>query len=486
MINLIKNEITKIFRKKGIYITLIIALLFVLLTNVIYKFMDNLTYNVDLFPDEYKEYLQEELATLNPNSVSDNSLYINDRTELDVIELKEKYGKDSWKAVVIEEKVKLAIQTYNECKYALEKDEESLKTAEEEYQKYLDLLENEDWKYFANQDLALTNMQISLYEGQKKNAQDTMVIKNIDSMLYDLNLQKQVLDWRLEKDISYDSPENSTLETYYESSMAVKEYENSKEEKKHSEKILYQQMLQTANTTKYAIEHDIKTGRGAEANDILEDFFSNYELFIVVIIVMIAGSIVSEEFGKGTIKLLLVKPYSRTKILLAKFITTLLTIVFSFVVIALFQVIIGGLFFGFSSMGVPALSYNFNTNSVMEINIFAYLGILFLHKLPFFILLAVIAFAISTTTTNTPIAIVISLLGCMSGNIINALASNLRLAFMRFSITMNWDFTEYLFGKLPSFEFANFNLSVVMCIIYFVLLIVPTFIVFKKKNIKNI
>ena len=30
---------------------------------------------------------------------------------------------------------------------------------------------------------------------------------------------------------------------------------------------------------------------------------------------MIAGTIVSEEFNKGTIKLLLVRPYSRNKIL---------------------------------------------------------------------------------------------------------------------------------------------------------------------------
>ena len=41
MINLIKNEIYKIFHKLSTYIVLIIALLFVILTNVIYREFDD-------------------------------------------------------------------------------------------------------------------------------------------------------------------------------------------------------------------------------------------------------------------------------------------------------------------------------------------------------------------------------------------------------------------------------------------------------------
>ena len=37
LINLIKNELYKIFHKKGIYIVLLITLLFTLLTNIIYN-----------------------------------------------------------------------------------------------------------------------------------------------------------------------------------------------------------------------------------------------------------------------------------------------------------------------------------------------------------------------------------------------------------------------------------------------------------------
>ena len=61
---------------------------------------------------------------------------------------------------------------------------------------------------------------------------------------------------------------------------------------------------------------------------------------------MIAGTIVSEEFNKGTIKLLLVKPYTRNKILLSKFITTLIMIVFVIIVTITMQILIGGVLFG--------------------------------------------------------------------------------------------------------------------------------------------
>ena len=39
-------------------------------------------------------------------------------------------------------------------------------------------------------------------------------------------------------------------------------------------------------------------------------------IFILIISIVISGSIVSTEFDKGTIKLLLVRPFKRNKILL--------------------------------------------------------------------------------------------------------------------------------------------------------------------------
>lgn len=203
-------------------------------------------------------------------------------------------------------------------------------------------------------------------------------------------------------------------------------------------------------------------------------------------IVMIAGTIVSEEFNKGTIKLLLVKPYSRNKILLAKFITVLIMIMFTIFAVVAMELIVGGIIFGFDSLSVPVLEYNFTTGSLEVINIFTYLGIEILTGLPKIILLATLAFACSTLFTNSAVAIAIPLLGFMSADMINMLVIQFKVQFMKLFVSLNWNFEEYLFGNLPNMEGMTCGFSVIICMIYFVVMLIPTFIAFKKKNIKNI
>ncbi len=166
---------------------------------------------------------------------------------------------------------------------------------------------------------------------------------------------------------------------------------------------------------------------------------------MLAVIIMVAATIVSEEFNKGTIKLLLVKPYSRTKILLAKFLTTVIMTVFIISITILMQVLIGGILFGFDSLSLPVIEYNFNTNSIQSINVFVYLGIQTLAQLPMIILLSTLAFAISTIFSNSALAIIISLLGYMANSVINQLAIMYNLGFMKYFVTMNWDYKYNIF-----------------------------------------
>ena len=210
------------------------------------------------------------------------------------------------------------------------------------------------------------------------------------------------------------------------------------------------------------------------------------ELILIKQMIMIAGTIVSEEFNKGTIKLLLVKPYTRKQILLAKFITVLIMVAFSIFALIIMELIVGGIIFGFNSLSVPVLEYNFETSSLEIIPIFTYVGIKILTQLPIDILLATLAFAFSTIFTNGPLAIAIPLLGYMSADSINLLVTQFKIDFMRFFVSLNWDFSEYLYGNLPSMEGMTLGFSAIICLIYFLVMIIPTFIIFKKKNIKNI
>ena len=94
MSKLIKNELTKIFKKKSIYITLLVILAFVILTNCIYKFFFH-TGSYDEYGDNYIKYVKEEIAKLDPNKPSDIKMYIELKSNLDVYDMMQKYEKDS-------------------------------------------------------------------------------------------------------------------------------------------------------------------------------------------------------------------------------------------------------------------------------------------------------------------------------------------------------------------------------------------------------
>ena len=248
----------------------------------------------------------------------------------------------------------------------------------------------------------------------------------------------------------------------------------------------YRQSIENKEISKYIIENNQDINKTDDIRGILKDFFSQYGLFIIVMVVMIAGTIVSEEFSKGTIKLLLIKPYDRNKILLSKFITVFIMIAFSIIAVLGMELIVGGIIFGYDSLCVPVIQYDFNTNTLVSMNIFAYVAIKLLLQLPIIILLATLAFAFSTIFTNSAIAVALPLLGYMGSSVINLLIVQYNVKFMRFFVTPNWDFSEYLFGKLPMMEGLTANFSAIVCVVYFLVMIIPTFIIFKRKNIKNI
>ncbi len=208
-----------------------------------------------------------------------------------------------------------------------------------------------------------------------------------------------------------------------------------------------------------------------------------YEILIVMVIIIISASIISEEFNKGTIKLLLIKPYKRWKILLSKLITVILITIIIIMSILLIQTIVGGFVYGFEDYTVPVIKYDFNANSVIEINAFADYFILIGAKLPMYLLLLTITFGIATLSSNTSISIILGVLLYLSKNIIYV-TNNMK--FSKYLLTTNWDFTRYLFGNLAETNFLTFDFSILICSISLIIAISITFIYFSNKDIKNI
>ena len=200
---------------------------------------------------------------------------------------------------------------------------------------------------------------------------------------------------------------------------------------------------------------------------------------------MIAGGIVSDEFNKGTIKSLLIIPHKRSKILLAKYISVLIMLLFIIGIFIVSELLIGGILMGFGSLGIPVVVYNITDSCLEVLNIFGYLILQILANLPQIILLVTLAFACSVIVNSTAFSIVIPFCGIIASELINGFALVYDIKILNYFVTTNWDFTVYLFGGTSIYGNSLIH-AIIVCLVYLLIMLVVTFIVFKKKDIKNI
>ncbi len=487
MSNLIKNEFIKIFKKKTIYITMLVIFLLLIFMNCMFKYANSGSeYNYYLYNENYIQSLKSELETLNPEKTSDVTVYINLLSEIQLSEMMEENKDAEWKLAIINERIAPYITERNTYQYGAEKNEEQVERINQQIDDLLAKLDQGDWKYFTREDLEKAEQQIEKLNSQKEQTEDKAVLESIETELNRVEIEKEIAEIRLNKEIPYGNDFlNRAISNLQTANSNLANFSNT-EELSYQETLEYNSYLEDQAESRYILE----TGRNIHETDtlkgILQNFYAQFGIFLIVVVVMIAGTIVSEEFNKGTIKLLLVKPYTRNKILLAKAVTTLFMILFVIVTTMIMQLLIGGVIFGFDSLTEPVVAYNFHTNTMEEMNIFANLGMQTLEQLPMIILLTTLAFAISTIFSNSTLAITISLLGYMAANIINQLAMAYNLQFMKYFVTMNWDLSMYANGALPYMKGMNITMSIIICVVYFLIMMIPTFIVFKKRNIKNI
>ena len=487
MINLIRNELTKISKKKSIYITLAITLVFIIACNIIYKVNADNTYGYDLASNI--EYYEQQLEALDVDNPQQREMYINYEIELELAKLIDKYGdSNTWQADVIYSYGRNYIEDKIYAKYS-KSEQGDIEQINQEYQEFVARLDSGDWQFFAQEELARVNENIEEQRKIKENTQDSTLIAGIESQIYSLEIDKQRLEWRLEKDIPYGYDYfNQCLDLYGMAKLSIRDYENSSVQQKedYNAKQEYYANLEQAAISEYDIVNKTTSGLTSDARGLLLNAFSQFELFIIIMAIMLAGSIVSEEFSKGTIKLLLIKPYKRTVILASKFITCVIMLIIIIVLVLLMQFIVGGIVQGFDLFNTPAVVYNHETNQIEEIGIVSYLAMQTLGKLPIYIALMTLAFALSTIFTNTALAITIALLGYMGAPFVTMIGLQFNLDWMRYFITPNWDFTQFFFGNLPDYAGLTPIFSGIIVAIYMIIMLIPTFVIFKKKNIKNI
>jgi len=267
-------------------------------------------------------------------------------------------------------------------------------------------------------------------------------------------------NWKqeLETQIGYDKQAldemgktNSNLKMFYEREIAIKEYQLEHELAPQNEKHVWS----FVNSAQAAIS------------------------FAGLFTIIIAAGIVASEFSWGTVKLLLIRPLSRSKILLSKYFTVGLFGLLLLAIIYILSTLVGLLLFGLPSSEVPHLAYV--NGEVVERNIALHLiGQYFLSSIDI-LMIATMAFMISAVFRNSSLAIGISLfLFFMGGTATMLLAS--RFEWTKYILFANTNLSVYFEG-VPPIEGMTLTFSIIMLLLYFVVFHLLAFSVFRKRDV---
>lgn len=490
MIKLLEIELKKIFKHKSIYIVWGLMLIFCLLNNILY-FTDydddgNYKYQDNENLEEEIEKLNQELTRYNKDNQNEITMYITIKTKIDILELKQKYDKNSWQYKKINDYLYDTIYQINNYKYN-ELNELELKRFNDEYNQILNKLNKNDYNYFLNIKIIETEEIIKKLKEEYNNIEDEKTRQELYKQIENEKLNLKILKYRLDNNIKEDNSYlNNALENYQENYKTVKYYQELAGNKTYQEKITYMNAIKEAKISQYIIENKQNINKENNLNYQLRTIVEDYEIFITILILIVCSTIICEEFKDGTIKLLLIKPYSRCKILLSKYLTSIIVIFISILLLIITQFVIGTLVFGLESINIPVVVYDFNKMDLACYHVLEYMIIRIIVKVPFLMMMITITCFLAVVTSNTLVTITMPLMLYMFTPTLVYFIKQYRLDFLKYLVNINWNIQDYLFGKLPEISFINLEFSLIILLVYFTVLLGLMFIIFKKKNIKNI
>ncbi|MCR8636854.1 ABC transporter permease [Paenibacillus radicis (ex Xue et al. 2023)] len=191
---------------------------------------------------------------------------------------------------------------------------------------------------------------------------------------------------------------------------------------------------------------------------------------VFIFSVIIAGDSVASEFTWGTIKLLLIRPVTRAKILAAKYVSVFIFLITLLLVLFITSYFVGLLFFG--------LSGTITEQDALS-NILRVYGLKWVDLL----MSVTLAFMISAAFRSSSLAIGLSMLLMFTANGVVLLLASLRYTWAKYLLFANTDLSPYFMGGKPLVEGMTLGFSVSMLIAYWVLFYGAAWLLFTKRDV---
>ena len=245
-----------------------------------------------------------------------------------------------------------------------------------------------------------------------------------------------------------------------------------------SPKIQKDGLSKQLQTNEYRLKHDVQPIKGNSLWGFVEGISSNFISLIALFAIVMGGGIVANEFSGGTIKLLLIRPSKRYKILLSKYIAVIEYIILMLLVLLIVSVVIGGILFSFKGVGTPFLTNS--SGIITETNMITHIvqgyGLQSINLL----MMVTLAFMVSTVFRNSAMAIGIGVFLLTVGNVITMLLS--RFDWSKYILFANTNLNQYISGE-PLVKGMTMTFSITVLIVYFIIFNVISYIAFTKRDI---
>jgi len=186
--------------------------------------------------------------------------------------------------------------------------------------------------------------------------------------------------------------------------------------------------------------------------------------------IIAAGSSVAAEFASGTVKLLLIRPYSRSEVLMAKYAAVMLLGLAMTLLVLISAFLTGGLLFGID--GGSTLYHGISFSSfVLRAAAFNFIEL---------VVLTTLAFMLSTVTRHNAAAIGLTLFLLLAGPQFAYMVRD--YAWAKYTLFANIDLIDYTMGR-PFRDGMTIGFSGAVLAVHVAGFILLAWIVFRKRDV---
>ncbi|CEG26985.1 ABC transporter permease [Bacillus sp. B-jedd] len=214
---------------------------------------------------------------------------------------------------------------------------------------------------------------------------------------------------------------------------------------------------------------------------------NSIDLFLPLMVMVIASDLVSSEHSLGSIKLLLTRPVRRWRVLMSKYLTLCLAVSVIVAMMGFLSYVISGLVFGYKGWGAPVLTgfsasgSTLDTSGVKLVAQWNYLLMEF--GLVWFVAIVVgtLSFMLSVLIRSTAAGMGIMLAALISGAILSNMVSSWESA--KYFFMVNLRLTDYMNGTAPPIEGMTLSFSLAVLLLWWAAALFVSFYVFIKKDV---